>query len=354
MSSTVAASLLEWYRLQARKLPWRSTRDPYRIWVAEIMLQQTRVETVIPYYKRWMAHFPTLADLAHAELEQVLREWEGLGYYRRAHSLYHTAQLIVERYAGQIPADVRELESLPGIGPYTAAAIAALAFDRPQLALDGNLRRVIARLLDLEDDIATRPAQDRMHSWGTLHMPTGEAASFNQALMDLGAMICIPRSPRCGECPLAQDCLSNAHGTQLDRPVRAPRKSIPHVYASAGVLRRPGTVLLGRRPEGKLLGGLWEFPGGKQEAGEAPEDCLQRELEEELGIIVEVGTNLGDYEHAYTHFRITVHAYEANIQSGEIQALDHSELQWAEVDRLGEYPMGKVDRMIADRLSSGG
>ncbi len=354
MSSTAGVRLLDWYRLHARQLPWRSTRDPYRIWVAEIMLQQTRVETVIPYYQRWMARFPTLADLARANLEQVLREWEGLGYYRRAHNLHHTAQLIMQRYAGQMPTKVNELESLPGIGVYTAAAIAALAFDRPHLALDGNLRRVIARLLDLEDDIATRQAQDRMQAWGALQMPEGQAASFNQALMDLGAMVCSPRSPRCGECPLAQECLSNARGTQPDRPVRAQRKSTPRFHASAGVLRRRGAVLLGRRPQGKLLGGLWEFPGGKQEPGETPEVCLRRELEEELGVIVDVGANLGIYEHAYTHFRITVHAFEAKILSGEIQALDHSELQWAELARLGEYPMGKVDRLIADRLISGG
>ncbi len=350
MGTLLAERLLDWYHVLARELPWRTTRDPYRIWIAEVMLQQTRVETVIPYYQRWIARFPTLADLAGTELEQVLLTWEGLGYYRRAHNLHQAAQTVVEVHAGRLPAEVGELEALPGIGAYTAAAIASIAFGQPVLALDGNLRRVIARLLDLEQDVATRQAQETMRAWGLEHMPPSQAGAFNQALMDLGATVCTPRAPRCAECPLKLDCLSNARGTQLERPVRSARKTVPHVHASAGVLRRPGAVLLGRRPEGKLLGGLWEFPGGKQEPGESPQACLRRELEEELGIIVDVGASLGTYDHAYTHFRITVHAFEAEIRAGELQALDHSELAWADLDRLGEYPMGKVDRSIADRL----
>jgi A/G-specific adenine glycosylase len=352
MASLLAKRLLDWYRTEARELPWRGTRDPYRIWIAEIMLQQTRVETVIRYYQRWMARFPTLADLASADLEQVLLTWEGLGYYRRAHNLHRAAQTMVEKHDGRVPVEIGALEALPGIGAYTAAAIAAIAFDQPVLALDGNLRRVIARLLDLEEDIATRQAQKRMRAWGVEQLAQAQAGSFNQALMDLGATVCIPRAPRCGECPLNLACQSYVHGTQLERPVRTARKSIPHLHASAGILRRPGAVLLGRRPEGKLLGGLWEFPGGKQEPGESPQACLRRELEEELGIIIDVGASLGTYDHAYTHFKITVHAFEAEIRSGKVQALDHSEVAWAALDRLDEYPMGKVDRSIANRLVS--
>jgi A/G-specific adenine glycosylase len=350
MIHPAAQALLSWYAENARDLPWRKQHDPYAIWVAEIMLQQTRVETVIPYYQRWMAHLPTIGVLAKASMDEVLRLWEGLGYYRRAHNMQKAAVIITEQFEGQLPSSVRELKTLPGIGEYTAAAIAAVAFDIDAVALDGNLRRVMARLLDLAIDPRLPEGGRRARAWAEGLLPRGQASAFNQALMDLGSAICLPRAPRCSECPLQAWCLAFEHGTQPLRPVRSKQKTIPHHQAAAGVLIQMGKVLIGRRPEDKLLGGLWEFPGGKQESGESLETSLRRELSEELDLEVRVGSLLGAFEQTYTHFRITVHTYYAEIITGEPRALAHTELAWVVPSNLVKYPMGKIDRAIARQL----
>lgn len=351
MPHPASQALLHWYAENARDLPWRKERDPYAIWVAEIMLQQTRVETVIPYFERWIARFPTIKALAGADIDDVLRHWEGLGYYRRAHHLHQAAIQIVSQYSGQLPNTIKELKSLPGIGEYTAAAIAALAYDQDEIALDGNLRRVLARLLDLALDPSQPEGARRIRAWAETLLPAGQASAFNQGLMDLGAMICLPRVPRCDDCPLKNWCLAYEHGTQPLRPVKAPKQPTPHYHAVAGILLIKGRVLIGRRPEQKLLGGLWEFPGGKLDEGESLEQCLKRELEEELAVHVKVGSKLGVFDHAYTHFSITVHAFYAEILDGEPQALDHTELAWVKPSELDRYPMGKIDRAIARQLT---
>jgi A/G-specific adenine glycosylase len=347
-----AGKLLRWFKENGRDLPWRHTRDPYLIWVSEIMLQQTRVETVIPYYERWVDRFPTLSELAKADLEEVLRLWEGLGYYRRAHNLHRTAKLILQEHGGHFPDQAGELEKLPGLGSYTAAALAALAFDQAEIALDGNLRRVIARVIDLELDPRSAAGEKRLREWADKQLPPGQAADFNQALMDLGAAICLPKKPICTSCPIAAQCLAYGRGTIGERPAKSPRRPIPSLQAAAGVMQRGGRVLIGRRPEGKLLGGLWEFPGGKREPNENLRQCLKRELKEELDVKVRVGAELGAFHHSYSHFHVSVHAFEAEILDGEPQAYDHSALEWVEIGRLADFPMGKVDRAIAERLAA--
>ncbi|HEY69820.1 MAG TPA: A/G-specific adenine glycosylase [Anaerolineae bacterium] len=346
--------LLVWYEEHARDLPWRKTRDPYAIWIAEVMLQQTRVETVIPYYERWMASFPTIEALADAPREQVLAHWEGLGYYRRAHHLHQAAQRVVEDHGGLLPSDLKDLEKLPGIGRYTAAAVAAIAYDHDVLALDGNLRRVLARLIDLEIDAKSSEGERRIREAGMAALPERQAGIFNQALMDLSSQLCRPRAPRCSECPLEAACLANQHGVQEQRPVRASRKPLPHLTAAVGVLHRDGKVLIGRRPEGGVLAGLWQFPGGRLEPGESLEACLRREWVEELGVQIEPTEKIGVYDHAHTNFRITVHAFTCRLLQGEPQALDHTEIRWVEISHLGDYPMGKIDRQISLALAAGG
>jgi A/G-specific adenine glycosylase len=347
MTQSPANVLLDWYSATARELPWRGQKDPYRIWVSEVMLQQTRVGTVIPYYHKWMKEFPTLRKLAEAELDEVLQLWEGLGYYRRAHNLSRAAKQILTKHNGRFPKALKDIESLPGVGRYTAAAIAAFAYDADVIAIDGNLRRVLSRLFDFDGDPRSPLGERILVSRALEWMPSGSSSRFNQALMDLGAMICLPRAPQCLSCPLQSNCLAFAAGVQEDRPVRIKRNPIPHYRVTAGVMERDGRVLIGRRPEGALLGGMWEFPGGKCKNGETLEDCLHREWREELGVDISIGRSLGAFSHAYTHFRVTVHAFECGAAEGKMEMCVHSELQWVKPDSLKDYPMGKVDREIS-------
>ncbi len=354
MKHPLAAALLEWYRANARDLPWRRTRDPYEIWISEVMLQQTRAQTVIPYYRRWLERFPTVEALASASQQQVLALWEGLGYYSRALQAHRAAQSLAAEHGGRLPADPEELARLPGIGRYTAAAISAFAFAADAVALDGNLRRVLSRLFDLDEDPRSPRGEHKLLGFASAALPHGHAAAFNQALMDVGALICTPRTPSCGICPVIWGCLALARGHVAKRPVRAGRRTAPHREVTAGVIRRQGRVLIARRLEGKLLGGLWEFPGGKREEGETLKACLRRELREELGVVARVGREMAAFDHAYTHFRVTVYAFECLIAGGVPRALEASEIRWVRPGDLKSYPMGKVDRAIARLVASEG
>lgn len=317
------------------------------------MLQQTRVETVIPYFEDWMERFPTIAALASASQQEVLAAWEGLGYYSRARNLQRAAQDVVANHGGQLPEKAEELRRLPGIGRYTAAAIASIAFGQDEPALDGNIRRVLARLFNV--DIPARSPEGERTLWGLAeaHLPPGEAGAYNQALMDLGATICRPRDPLCERCPLKDDCRALALGIQELRPVKSPKSPVPHHTVTAAVLEREGAVLIARRPQEGLLGGMWEFPGGKLQDGEDLAACLQRELCEELGVEVTVGEQVGIYRHAYTHFRVTLYAFRCRLINGEPRAVEASEVRWVQLSELGEYPMGKIDRLIATDLVQG-
>jgi A/G-specific adenine glycosylase len=316
------------------------------------MLQQTRVETVIPYFERWMKRFPTLAALAQASEQEVLHAWEGLGYYSRARNLQRAARQVAAEWDGQMPADREALERLPGIGRYTAGAIASIAFGQDEPALDGNIRRVLSRLYDIDLPARSPEGERRLWDLAQQTLPPGRAGDLNQALMDLGATICTPGVPDCPRCPVAEFCLARARGVQEQRPVMAPKKVTPHYTVSAAVIHQNGRVLIARRPSTGLLGGLWEFPGGKQEPGETLEQCLAREISEELQVDVAVHEELGVFRHAYTHFKVTLHAFHCQIVQGEPQPLIASELYWATPAELETFPMGKIDRQIARQLQS--
>ena len=346
----LSEALLNWYREHQRQLPWRGATDPYAIWISEIMLQQTRVETVIPYFQRWMERFPTVTDLASASQQAVLSAWEGLGYYSRARNLHAAAQLIVAQHAGQLPQDTAALKKLPGVGRYTAGAIASIAFGQDEPTLDGNIRRVFARLFNLEIPAQSPEGEKRLWAWAAEHLPAGNAGDYNQALMDLGATLCTPRTPDCPSCPLGAWCQAHAAGVQEQRPVLRPRPSVPHYTVTAAVIERAGQVLIARRPAKGLLGGLWEFPGGKQHSGESLSECLKREIREELDADILVGEPYGVYHHAYTHFRVTLHAFCCSLTGAEPRPLEASELRWVLPSELSSFPMGKLDRQIAARL----
>jgi A/G-specific adenine glycosylase len=347
----LARLLLDWYERSARRLPWRGIQDAYATWVSEIMLQQTRVETVVPYYQRWMALFPTVQALAAAPEQGVLKAWEGLGYYSRARNMHKTARLVVERFGGQFPEDPGALRSLPGIGPYSAGAIASIAYGVDAAALDGNIRRVLARIFDVSIPARSPEGEARLWSLAADNLPAGRAGDYNQALMDLGASVCTPRTPACLICPVMSLCLARERGVQELRPVLARKAPIPHYVVTAAILSREGRLLIARRPEKGLLGGLWEFPGGKLQEGEDLPACLRREIDEELGVQIAVGDEFGVYRHAYTHFRVTLHAFCCTLIDGEPRPIQASQLTWVTVDELKAYPMGKIDRQISLELA---
>lgn len=351
MSTQLTARLLDWYAENARQLPWRDCSDPYCVWISEVMLQQTRVETVIPYFELWMERFPDIPTLAAAPLHDVLALWEGLGYYSRARNLHRSAHILIARYNGKLPANLQELRRLPGIGRYTAAAIASIAFDLDEPALDGNIRRVLARLFDLRLPARSPEGESRLWELAAEHLPPGRAGDYNQALMDLGATLCKPRQPDCSNCPLKELCTAYKLGLQEQRPVKEKKPAIPHYTVAAAVIQSSGNVLIAQRPPQGLLGGLWEFPGGKLEPGEDLPAALRREIREELGVEIDVGGSIGIYRHAYTHFRVTLHAFCCCLLDEEPRPLEHQAIQWTTPAELSGYPMGKLDRQIANTLT---
>ena len=254
--------LLDWYRANKRAMPWRETRDPYAIWISEAMLQQTRVETVIPYWQRFLTLFPDVHALATAELDDVLGAWAGLGYYARARNLQATARLIDEHHGGRLPDDAETLQTLPGIGRYTAGAVASIAFDRPEPVLDGNVKRVLTRLLGIREDIGRPAVIERLWQEAGVLVHGPHPGDLNQALMELGATICTVRTPRCANCPVSRFCDARAQGDAESLPIKTRKKPARKVEAVAALVIRRGKALAVRRPTRGLLGGLWDLPGG--------------------------------------------------------------------------------------------
>lgn len=349
--SSIAPPLLAWYDRVAADLPWRRTHDPYRVWLSEIMLQQTQVETVIPYYERFLAAFPTVETLANAPLDDVLKHWEGLGYYSRARNLHRAAQRVAREMDGQFPATAEALEQLPGIGRYTAGAISSIAFGQRAPVLDGNVIRVFARLTDLNDDVTQNAVKIKLWELAEEWLPAERAGDYNQALMELGRTVCKPRNPLCSVCPVQSHCVAFANGTQNERPVKAKKAPTPHYDVAAGVIwNENNQLLIAQRPLDGLLGGLWEFPGGKQEPSETLPECLKRELREELAIEVEVEDLFTVVHHGFTHFRITLHAFMCRYRSGEPQKIGVHDWAWVDVSNLERYSFGKADREIIAAL----
>ncbi len=348
--NALAADLLRWYDANARVLPWRSDPSPYHTWVSEVMLQQTQVETVIPYFERFVQRFPTLETLAKADQAEVLQLWEGLGYYSRARNLHKAAQLVWQKHQGQLPPTYTELLRLPGVGSYIASAIVSIAFQQPVPALDANCRRVYIRLLNLQTPLGTSALEHTLRDYAEQLLPQNRPGDFNQAVMELGERICKPKAPLCEQCPLQNYCQAFAQGTQNSLPQRQAKPPVPHYTVTAAVITQSQLVLIAQRPPDGLLGGLWEFPGGKLEPEDSSlEDCLKREIREELGLEIAVENDFGVYRHAYTHFKITLHAFLCTLIPGQ-STKNLSHVRWVLPAQLDEFAMGKVDRQIARRL----
>jgi len=315
------------------------------------MLQQTRVDQATPYFHRFMKRFPSLRSLAEASQEDVLKMWEGLGYYSRARNLHKAAQIITAEYKGRFPSKADQIIKLPGIGSYTAAAIGSLAFNMDMAVLDGNVIRVLSRLFAYDKDTRTILAKKELQSLADELMVKGEAGNFNEAMMELGATVCLPQNPDCSACPLARCCSGKKSGTPSDFPKKAPKKKIPHIIVGAAVvLNGKGEVLVAQRRVEDMLGGLWEFPGGKQESGETIRECIARELNEELSVDIEVGEFLIKVKHAYSHFTMDLHTYFAKIKSGRLKAVECQNFQWLEISKLRKLPYSKADLKIIDEL----
>jgi A/G-specific adenine glycosylase len=351
---TITRPLLRWFDRVARDLPWRRTRDPYAIWVSEIMLQQTQAATVEPYYERFLRRFPTIQRLAQARLDTVLKLWEGLGYYSRARSAHKAAREIVARHDGRLPRTKDDLLRLPGIGAYTAGAIASIAFGLREPVLDGNVTRVFCRVFRIRANPKQAAVQKELWRIAEGLLPVKRVGDFNQALMELGSEVCLPRTPHCGECPLSKVCQARLRGEANLLPVRGPKKAIPSYTIAVGVIYdRCGRILIDKRKPHGLLGGLWEFPGGKKERAESLEAALRREVREELGIRIRVKRPLVVVDHAYSHFRVRLHAFECVHVSGAPQCAACDEVKWVWPQSLGRYAFPAANHKIIQALRTG-
>ncbi|MEK9628256.1 MAG: A/G-specific adenine glycosylase [Nitrospinota bacterium] len=343
--------LLKWYHRQKREMPWRENRNPYRIFVSEFMLQQTQVKTVIPYFNKWMKSFPTVKKLAAASESKVLKHWEGLGYYSRARNLLKSAKQIQKSFDGKVPNSFDEIMELPGVGRYTAGAVLSIAFDKKVPVLDGNVKRVLSRLMLLKENGSNQKSETRL--WMAMEnlLPEKNCGDFNQAFMELGATVCLPQNPLCKECPLKQLCEAKKSGKQELFPPPKASTTISKIQLSAAVIFKKDSVYIQKRKAGGLMGGLWEFPGGKMEKGETEIECLRREIKEELGINIRVGEKLVTHRHSYTRFRVTLNVFNCKIHSGKLDPKQCDDWKWVKPEELDQFPFPAANVKIIKLLN---
>ncbi|AOY74905.1 A/G-specific adenine glycosylase [Clostridium formicaceticum] len=340
----VQGKLIIWYEKNHRKLPWRETTNPYHIWISEIMLQQTRVDTVIDYYKRFIAEFPTVKKLADADEERVLKAWEGLGYYSRAKHIHQTAKIIVEKYQGEMPKDYTEILKLPGIGPYTAGAIASIAFHQPIPAVDGNVMRVFSRVFHIKEDITLNATQKKMQQIAEAAVSHKNPSFFNQGLMELGALICTPTSPKCLICPLYALCKAKALGVQETLPIKTKKLKPKEVIMEMALVYKDEKILITKRPKGKLLGDLWGLPSAEKEKNLQGGKSIILELEETYGIRVKDAKYLLEKNHIFTHIKWKMQLYAMNLV--EEKTVDYPEIRWVSIDELKQLPLPTAFKKI--------
>lgn len=345
------SQLLAWYDQHKRDLPWRNCGDPYKIWLSEIMLQQTRVDQATPYFKRFIEHFPTVEDLAKADQQEVLKIWEGLGYYSRARHLHAAAQLVVDEFGGTVPDNWDDITELKGVGPYTASAILSIAYQKKHAVVDGNVIRVLSRYFGIEDDVRSTKTKNMIQDYADELISEERPGDFNQALMELGATVCTPSNPDCKKCPLQEGCVAYKTVKTDTIPYKSASKKRPHHQIGVGIIINENEeVLIALRPEDAMLGGMWEFPGGKQEENEEIEETVIRELKEELGVEVSITKPFMKLDHAYSHFKITMHAYLCKLENGMPDPQSSQEIRWISIDKLADYPFPKANRKLTEKL----
>ena len=344
--------LLNWYQQNHRQLPWRETLDPYRIWVSEVMLQQTQVKKVLPYYEKFIRRFPDITTLAQADLSDVLKEWELLGYYARARHLHKAAQIIKTTYNGQVPSNYKEFRKIPGVGDYIAAAVLSIAYKQNLPVLDGNVKRVLARIFQIEKPVNHASSLKYFYQQAEQLLYRKSPDHYNQALMELGATVCIPQNPRCYLCPVSKFCSAFQNGKQYDYPKKKRKKKIPQYKIVVGVIQKDGKILITQRKLKGLLAGLWEFPGGKMKQGEKAEKACLREIEEELGLRVKINQHLTQIKHAYTHFKIVMDVFLCQYISGSIHLKSAIAYHWIKISEIDTYPFPGANHKFIPKLKS--
>lgn len=339
----VQSSLIQWYSKHQRKLPWRKSDDPYRIWVSEVMLQQTQVNTVIPYYETFTEKFPAIEDLAKSDLEKVLKAWEGLGYYARARNLHKASKVVIKDFNGKISDEWETFKRLPGVGEYIASAVLSIAFNKPYAVVDGNVKRVLSRLFSIDQPVNKASSDKLFKTNATCLLDRTQPGTFNQAMMELGAIVCKPGNPQCDICPIQPFCQAYQKDKVDEYPKRIQRKPVPVYHIATGIIRKNGKMLVTRRkPEG-LLGGLWEFPGGKLKKKESPEKACIREILEETGLIVEIDSHLTSIKHAYSHFKIRMDVFYCRYVSGKVNLNGPDTFRWIKLEDINNYAFPKAN-----------
>lgn len=341
--------LLDWFDAHKRDLPWRHTDDPYRIWVSEVMLQQTQVDRVVTYYERFVEAFPTVDALAGASVDQVLKLWEGLGYYSRARNLHRAAGIIVRKHGGRFPCTMDEARALPGIGTYAAGAVLSIAYGERVPAIDANVKRVLARVFSIDEDLERGEANARIARLAAEAVPKERPGDFNQALMELGALICVAGNPGCLLCPVAEVCLARQQGIQARIPP-PKRSAIIHQQAVVALVERDGRYLVARRPSQGVWGGLWEFPNHVMESIADPLEAVERLLERGFGLHVSAAGMLTCFDYGIMNRHVELSAYLCIHQAGEATPTDHMEVQWLSPGELVEPAMPSPHRTVADTL----
>ncbi|MBU1565157.1 MAG: A/G-specific adenine glycosylase [Proteobacteria bacterium] len=356
--STVAKSdivqpLLLWFLRTARDLPWRRTYDPYHVWISEIMLQQTQMDRGVVYFKRWIDRFPSVRAVAEADQQEILKYWEGLGYYARARNLHKAAKVIAGELGDQVPCDYKQLLTLPGVGPYTAAAIASVAGNHDVAVIDANVTRVYARLFDLDMPVKDSQTRKRIIDMAEYLLPHGRARHYNQALMDLGGLVCLPKNPRCLDCPLEYVCRARQAGTVAERPVIGPGKKIVTVNRVAGVIRHGERIFIQQRRPEAVWGGLWEFPGGELQNGAAEIEVV-RHILAETGLGVRVVSPITTVTHHYTRYKIILLAFCCELLGRNTQAVLRSavDFRWAVSAELKHYAFPAGPRKILEHMKT--
>ena len=349
---SIRKALRSWYLANHRDLPWRNSSDPYHIWVSEVMLQQTQVATVLPFYQNFLKRFPSLKHLARADLQDVLKAWEGMGYYARARNLHKAAAVVSTQHAGVLPPSWRELRELPGVGDYIAAAVLSIAFDQPYPVVDGNVKRVLSRLFTMADPVNHSPSTKVYQQAAAKLLDQRQPGTHNQALMELGAMVCKPRNPRCRTCPLSRWCLANQSDRIADFPQKLKKQATPEYRIAVGVVFKNDRVLITRRKPDGLLGGLWEFPGGKIIDGENAASACVREIKEEVNLSVKVDSHLCRVKHAYTHFKIQMDVFCCSFRAGRIKLNGPVDHRWIRLAQLKEFPLPKANHKFLSQLKN--